>query len=111
MEIEAASGGRIELQMVVKPKYSVRARVRMLRFLLKQGRIFVAKRCVRTIAMLYNCSKGSTESTYVLENEHKHPFDSLTYPIYMEALKDPDPEFYIGGSRPQAVNREVAFLD
>lgn len=111
MEIEAATGGRVELQMVIKPKYSVRARVRMLRYLLKQGRIFVAKRCVRTISMLYNCARGSTESAYVMENEHKHPFDSLTYPIYMQALIDPDPEFYLGGNRPQAVQRDVVFMD
>jgi hypothetical protein len=111
MEIEAATGGRIQLQMVVKPKYSVRARVRMLRFLLRQNRIFIAKRCVRTIAMLYHCSQGKAETEYVLPNEHKHPFDSLTYPIYMMALRDPDPEFYIGGNRPRAVRRSVAFIE
>lgn len=111
MEIEAATGGRIQLQMVIKPKYSVRARVRMLRFLLKQNRIFIAKRCVHTIAMLWHCSRGKAENEYVLENQYKHPFDSLTYAIYMEALRDPDPEFYLGGQRPQSVRRDIVFHD
>lgn len=111
MEIEAATRGRVQLQMVIKPKYSVRARVKMLRFLLKQNRIFIAKRCVRTIEMLYHCSKGKAENEFVLENQYKHPFDSLTYAIYMEAMRDPDPEFYIGGNRPVATRRDVAFLN
>lgn len=110
MEIEAATGGRIQLQMVIKPKYSVRARVRMLRFLLKQNRIFVAAKCVHTIEMLLHCARGKSETEYVLENQFKHPFDSLTYPIYMEAMRDPDPEFYLGGDRPRSVQRDVTFI-
>lgn len=110
MEIESATGGLVKLEMVLKPKHSVRSRVKLLKLLLKQNRIFVAKRCRATMEMFYNCSKGKAETEYVIENEHKHPFDSLTYAIYMEALKDPDPEFYSGNPRPRSVNRDVMFL-
>lgn len=110
MEVETVSRGRIMLEPVRKPQYSVRARVKFLRQLLFHRRIFVAARCVRTIEMLLHCSKGSSETEYVAKNQYKHVFDSLTYPIYMEALNDPESAFLIGQPRPKSTTRDVAFI-
>lgn len=95
MEVEAASGGRIILEPVIKPKYSVKARVRLLRFLIRKQRLFVAFRCQRTIEMFWHLTRGTTKDEYVLSNRYKHPFDSLSYPIYMDTINDPDAAFLL----------------
>lgn len=88
MEIQAGSFGRINLQGVVKPDGSIRSRCRLLQNLLKEGRLLVSSRCVKVIAMLESCRRGDTDKEYVNNDEFKHPFDALTYPIYMETLDD-----------------------
>lgn len=100
--VMAASGGRIVLQAVNKPHESVAARVRLLRQLLRERRIFIAKRCHHTQQMLLECAKGTQESKFVAENEFKHAFDSLTYGIYMESLE----RLLFGDSTVETVKRE-----
>jgi hypothetical protein len=88
LEVQAHSNGEIFLNGVDKPDGSVKARVRVLQMLLKTGRIWISSRCVKTIAMLEGCQKGAKENEYVKWNEHKHVFDALTYPIYMETRSE-----------------------
>jgi phage terminase large subunit len=88
LDVLAASQNRIMLEAAIKPDGSVRTRVKLLRQLLRENRIFVAARCKATIRMLKECKKGSAENKFVEHNEHKHPFDSLTYPLLMESIED-----------------------
>lgn len=88
LEIMRATDNRVVLQGVFKPEGSVKTRVRLLRRLLREERIFVSARCVRVIAMLEECRKGDSEKDFVLWDEHKHTFDWLTYIIFMELLAE-----------------------
>ena len=88
LEIMRATNQRVVLQGVLKPEGSVKTRVRLLRRLLREERIFVSARCVRVIAMLEECRKGDAEKEFVVWDVHKHTFDWLTYIIYMELLSE-----------------------
>lgn len=83
-----ASGGRIQLIGVPKPKHSVKARVLLLKMLLAQDRIHVSAHCLRTIKMLKELKKGSTPLTYVVPDENKHIFDALTYALFHECADE-----------------------
>ena len=108
VEVEAASAGRIILDPVRKPKNSVRSRVRLIQFLLRQGRLFVSHRCRATIEMLYHCKRGSGDNEFVAQDRHKHPFDSLSYPIYEEMLNDPDSTFNLS-MKPMSAKQAVSY--
>lgn len=96
-EIYAGSGGRVNMLGVSKPDGSVRARVRMLRQLLMQNRIFISARCEKVLEMIRECRKGEADKDYVMADQ-KHMMDALTYPIFMESFD----EFLSLSSRPQA---------
>jgi hypothetical protein len=96
---------------VVKPKYSVRARVKLLQFLLRKERINVAFRCPLTIEMFWHLTRGTTKDEYVLSNRFKHPFDSLSYPIYMETLADPDSAYLLNNKPKPRSDDGVKFVD
>lgn len=84
LEVELASNGEISLEGVSKPDGSVRSRVKILRRLLREKRIFVSARCVRTVKMFQELKQGTKKTEFVAWNEDKHPFDSLSYPILVE---------------------------
>lgn len=88
LEVLAATGARIFLQGVPKGPGSVRQRVRLIKRLLHERRLFVSAHCTATIEMLKNLRKGSTEDQFVVSNVHKHPFDSLSYALLMEMSGD-----------------------
>lgn len=88
MEVQAASNGAITLQGVVKPWHSVASRVRIVKMLLRQKRLWISSRCVATIDMIRNLRRGDTEKEYVLNDKHKHIFDALTYPIFMRVCDE-----------------------
>lgn len=85
LEVQLATKGEIILQGVTKPEGSVRNRVKILRRLLKENRIFISSRCKAVQEMLKECSQGTTQKEYVAWNKHKHVFDALTYPILIES--------------------------
>ena len=95
LEVYAASGNRIYLQAVPKPRDSVKARVRMLKQLLHQNRIKVSAHCKATIRMFQKLRKGQTVLDYVVRDENKHIFDALTYALLMEMAE----EFEMGTPR------------
>lgn len=103
LEVQAHSQGEIYLEGVDKPDGSVKARVRLLQMLLKTGRIWISSRCEKTIAMIEGCQRGAKETEYVKWDEHKHVFDALTYPIYMETRSE---LFDQATGRPQASARD-----
>lgn len=88
IEIQLATKGEIVLQGVSKPDGSVRNRVKIVRRLLREKRLFVSARCVKTQLMLQECCQGSTLKEYVAWNEHKHVFDEVSYPILMESANE-----------------------
>lgn len=88
LEVELASQGRIKLIGVNKPEGSVRNRVRIVRRLLRENRLFISSRCKALQAMLSELKQGTTQKDFVAWNEHKHPFDALTYPILVESAHE-----------------------
>lgn len=88
LEIHAATRGRVFLQGTPKAPGSVRMRVRIVKQLLAQRRLVVSAHCKATIEMLKFLRRGETEETYVIPDKHKHPFDSLTYPLIMELSEE-----------------------
>lgn len=83
-EILSATRGEIRMQGVPHTDGSVKARVRLVRRLLRENRLFVAARCERLIAMFENLQQGSSEKEFVQWNEHKHSFDWLSYVLFMQ---------------------------
>lgn len=88
LEVRQATNDRVNLQGVQKPDGSVKTRVRLLRRLLRENRIFVLAHCVNVIAMLEECKKGDSEKEYVVWDVHKHTFDWVTYIIFQELLTE-----------------------
>lgn len=85
LEVQLATKGEVILQGVAKPEGSVRNRVKILRRLLKENRLFVSSRCKAVQEMLKECAQGTTQKEFVAWNKHKHVFDALTYPILIES--------------------------
>jgi hypothetical protein len=69
---------------VFKPKGSIETRIRLLRRLLREKRFYVSSQCPAVIAMLENAARG-TKLDDKVTGTHKHIFDSLTYPMFMES--------------------------
>lgn len=84
LTVAAASDDRINLQAADKGKESVRVRVKLLKDLLAQGRLKVSANCFKTIKMFKDLKKGTTATTFVVPDENKHVFDSLSYALLME---------------------------
>lgn len=75
----------------------VRKRVDMIKQLLHEKRLFVSAHCVKTIEMFQELRRGKpkrengmvAKADFVLRGQpFKHPFDSLTYPIYSETFDE-----------------------
>lgn len=84
LEIQAATQGKIVMQGVYKPKGSVELRIRLLKRLLREKRFYVSSQCPGVMSMLENAARG-TKSDDKVTGMHKHIFDALTYPIFMES--------------------------
>lgn len=108
MLIMAATDERIILKGVPKANYSVRERVRLLKQLLSQNRLFVSAHCVKTIEMFRDLKKGKDSLNYVEQdkNKHKHPFDSLSYPLLMECAE----EIRFNSQTPNTVKRSLGHV-
>lgn len=84
-----ASDGRIDLQGAPKYRESNRDKVKLLWQLLYEKRLFISAQLAATRAMLVNLrSDPNSAAHFVKRDDHKHPFDSLAYPIIAEAPTD-----------------------
>jgi len=83
-----ASMGQIVLEKAPKYANSNKDKVELVTQLLLGNRFFVSAQLKYTRAMMAAVKKGTTKEEYVAKNEHKHPFDSMTYPILAEAPMD-----------------------
>ena len=89
--VERVSRGRIRFLSAhaAKSPGSVRRRVQMIRQLLVENRLLVSSHCTKTIQMFKELRRGRKELDYIVRGDpNKHPFDSLSYPIYSEMLED-----------------------
>src|SRR5262249_46668781 len=104
--VMSATNERIVLKGVPKAHHSVKERVRLIKQLLNQDRLFVSAHCVNTIEMFRNLKKGKDDKNYVEQdkNKHKHPFDSLSYPLLMECAE----EIRYNSYTPNTVKRSLA---
>lgn len=82
-----ASKHQIELQGVSKPDGSVEEDTKMLRTLLREGRLFVGDNCPHTREMLQKIKRGSRGQVDATD-KLKHVFDALRYPIRAEWVDD-----------------------
>lgn len=82
-----ASNGKIVLAAAPKYKDSRRDRVKLVWQFLYEKRLFCSAQLTRTRQMFTNLRQGK-ESEYIKEDDHKHPFDSMSYPIIAEAPMD-----------------------
>lgn len=83
-----ASDGQIVLQGAPRYNHSRRDRVSLIWELLHDKRLHISAQLAKTKLMFANLRKGTTQTEYIKEDEHKHPFDSLSYPIIAEAPID-----------------------
>lgn len=88
LEIMIATSGEIEMTGVPKPAGSVKARVQLVRRLLREKRLWVAGKCEDVIGMFENLKQGSTQADYVEWNEWKHTFDWISYVLFMECAHE-----------------------
>lgn len=84
-----ASEGRIILNGAPKYRGSNKDKVNLLSELLGQNRLHISAQLTATRAMFANLRKESSAAgKFVADDQHKHPFDSLSYPIIAEAPSD-----------------------
>lgn len=82
-----ASGGRIQLMGAPKYKNSRRDRVKLVWQFLYEKRLHISAQLAVTRKMFVNLRQGG-ETEYIKEDDHKHPFDSMSYPMIAEAPVD-----------------------
>jgi len=82
-----ASDGQIVLEPAPKYHNSNRDKIKLIWELLYQKRLHVSAQLFKTRSMFANLRSGK-EAEYIKEDDHKHPFDSMSYPIIAEAPMD-----------------------
>ena len=83
-----ASGKRVSLDAAPKGRGSQRARVKLFCHLFDEERLHLSAQLKATRIMFANLRKGSSDAEFIREDEHKHPFDSVSYPVIAEAPMD-----------------------
>ena len=86
--VASASNGKIVLIGAPKFSGSVRQRVKLIKDLLMQNRLHVSAHCLRTIEMLRYLRRGKSVGQYVINDDNKHAFDSLSYALIGEMSSD-----------------------
>lgn len=82
-----ASNGRIVLSAAPKYKDSRRDRVKLIWQFLYEKRLYLSAQLIKTRQMFANLRQGK-ETEFIKPDDHKHPFDSMSYPIIAEAPMD-----------------------
>lgn len=105
----AASGKKVVLQGAPKYRDSNKDKVNLLWQFLHAGRLRVSIQLVRTKRMftMLRADPKSSSSKYVKRDAHKHPFDSLSYPILAEAPVDMFKDADVNTAKKDAAPRPV----
>lgn len=89
LEIYQATEGRVRVEGVPKFSGSQRLRVKLVRELLNEGKMFISGRCPKLIASLSGgLKRDKRRLRYIRDGIHKHPFDSCSYVIQAEGAYD-----------------------
>lgn len=87
LSVRDISGGEIELQGVYKPNGSIGARVRMIRQLLFENRLFIGSNCEHCIDAMKNMMKGQ-DQPIAKNSRQKHVLDAFSYIIFAESIEE-----------------------
>ncbi len=80
LEVRRISGGRILLHAAQKAPHSVRMRVKLVRKLLFENRLFFSAFCPKLIDSIAMLREGPSKAEYIrTDDPRKHAFDALTY--------------------------------
>jgi hypothetical protein len=86
-EVLACSGGKIALLNAEQGPGSVASRIRLIRALLNQNRLFFsAHKTPELIKAIRNLRPGKTPYSFSGPSVHRHPFDAMSYPIWRECM-------------------------
>lgn len=90
------SRGKISVMASERGPGSVRGRIDLTRKLFYEDRLYISKpRCPRTIEMVKSIKPGTRVNELIARGSvHKHPFDSMTYPIASELYNELDREVW-----------------
>lgn len=86
--------GRVELKAADRAPKSVYQRIRLVRKLLFEGRLFISAQCVKTIEMLTSLKRkrghafANGEMQIDRGSRHKHVLDSLSYYLMMQCYDE-----------------------
>lgn len=84
-EVFSASEGKIKLKAVEKGRDSIKMRIRLWRRMLIQKRIIIATvMCPKLVEMNVAIKRGLVPESISSHSEHKHAFDSGSYPLVRE---------------------------
>lgn len=86
-EVYRASNGQIELQGVMKPNNSVEEGVKMIRTLIREGRLFIGGNCPHLKRAMLEIKRGS-RWTINPDDPLKHVLDAFRYAIWGEWMED-----------------------
>lgn len=86
-EVFKISNGQIELKGVEKPANSVEEGVKMIRTILREGRLFIGANCPQLKRALMEIKRGS-RWTINPDDPHKHVLDAFRYAVWGEWMED-----------------------
>lgn len=98
------SGDRIVLQPAPKYAGSRHDRVNLIGELLSQQRLLISAQLSYTKSMMVNLRKGTTAAEFIKDDDWRHGFDSMSYPIIAEAPMDMKRSSSVGTGRKNEVD-------
>lgn len=102
--VRQVSQGKIILHAVTKGSGSVNQRIRLMKKLLFERRLFVSAQLHGTIKMLRELRRGTTKTEPIKDGDkNKHVFDSLTYLLMSEAPMDVERRAITTSRKPNVV--------
>lgn len=99
--VRNATMGRVVLLPASKPP--VKDRVKLLRKLLFENRLFVSANCRAVVEMLHYIKSGSSGQPVDPKSPHRHVFDALTYALARESPMDLEIRYEPAIARPSGI--------
>lgn len=90
LTVREITNGEVELEGVYKPDGSIAARVRLIRQLLFENRLFFGSNCEDCIGAMKNMMSGDNNKPISKNSRYKHSLDAFSYIIFAESIADMD---------------------
>lgn len=90
LEILHGSNGFVNLQPAPKGDKSQERRIRLVKRLLKEKRLYISANCKELIKSLMYLKRGKARNQYIWPLRYKHAFDSFSYAVYADAIYSMD---------------------